>query len=309
MNKQTSAVTRRNFLKLMGAAGAASFAAGVPSIAVGRVRAAQTGVAIGRVVQILKGDLKVHTYIAPAASFEVTSHIIETPNSLVIVDTQFLQTAAREVLAYAESLGKPIDRVILSHQHPDHASGGNIFAGIPFVTTQAVADGVQADIDGGGVQQRAQLVGEAEVPAEPRLPEATLSAGETTIDGYTFAFDVVANAEAPEQIIVRLPEVGIAILQDLIYTNAHFFPGVDRANWVSILADLRSLTTYDTLLAGHGLPTSLGEIDQAIEYLTFASELAEGATTVEDVTVPLQERYPAYGAAGILSFWGLFIQS
>jgi glyoxylase-like metal-dependent hydrolase (beta-lactamase superfamily II) len=264
---------------------------------------------IGRIVQVLKGDVKIHTYIAPPASFLVTSHIIETPNQMVVVDTQFLQTAARDVLAYAESLGKPIERVILSHAHPDHWSGGNIFDGVPLVSTQAIADAVQADIDGGGVTQRAGLVGEAEVPAVPRVPEAGIEAGALTIDGVNFEFQVYDNAEAPQQIVVALPDHGVVIAQDLLYTNAHFFPGLDRANWISILQGWQAAGGFDTLLSGHGMPTSPGELTNAIQYLTLANELVANATSADDVVVGLTEAFPGYEVDGILQFWGLFIQS
>ncbi len=300
-----NALSRRAVLRMMGAAGAVAALGGMPNLT--RRARAQSSM-IGRIVQTLKGDVTVHTYIAPPTSFLVTSHIVETPNQLVIVDTQFLQTAARDVLAYAESLGKPIERVILSHQHPDHSSGGNIFAGIPFVTTPAIAEGVQADLDAGGVQQRAGLVGESEVPAEPRVPEASFEAGTFEVDGVTFDAQVYDNAEAPQQIVLRLPDHGIVVAQDLVYTNGHAFPGTDRQNWISILSELQSAGDFDTLLSGHGMPTSPGEITQMIQYLSLADELAANTTSADDVIAGLTAEYPGYEVEGILQFWGLFIQ-
>jgi glyoxylase-like metal-dependent hydrolase (beta-lactamase superfamily II) len=298
-------LSRRAILRMMGAAGAAVAVGGLPRFA--RRARAQSSM-IGRIVQTLKGDVTIHTYIAPPASFLVTSHIIETPNQLIVVDTQFLQTAARDVLAYAEGLGKPIERVILSHAHPDHSSGGNIFADAPFVTTAPIAEGVQADIDAGGVQQRAELVGESEVPAEPRLPEASLEAGTFAVDGVTFDVQVYDNAEAPQQIVLRLPDHGVVVAQDLVYTNGHAFPGVDRQNWISILEGLRAAGDFDTLLSGHGMPTSPGELTQMIRYLSLADELAGSATSADDVISALTAEYPGYEVEGILQFWGLFIQ-
>ncbi|MDX2139446.1 MAG: MBL fold metallo-hydrolase [Chloroflexota bacterium] len=302
-----SQLSRRSFLQMVGAAGAASAVTGLLPGSLRRAAAQPEGM-IGRIVQVLKGDVRIHTYTAPPASFLVTSHIIETPNTLVIVDAQFLQTAARDVLAYAESLGKPIDRVILSHAHPDHWSGGNIFADVPFVSTAAIAQGVQADIDGGGVAQRAGLVGESEVPAEPRVPEAGIEAGALTIDGVNFDIQIYDNVEAPQQLVVRLPDHGVVVAQDLVYTNAHFFPGIDRANWISILEGLRAAGDFDTLLAGHGMPTSPGELTQAIRYLTVAEAAAASATSADEVIAALTTEYPGYEVEGILQFWGLFIQ-
>jgi glyoxylase-like metal-dependent hydrolase (beta-lactamase superfamily II) len=300
-------ISRRNFLYTLGAAGAAA-ALPVGATLARRAPVARQSGMMGRVVILPKGDVTVHTYVAPDASLLVTSHIIETPNNLVIIDAQFLQSAAQEVRAYADSLGKPIERLILSHAHPDHWSGANLFPDVPFVSTAAAAEGVQADIDGGGVEQRAGMVGESEVPAEPRAPEGSVEAGETTIDGVTFAFDVVNNAEAPEHLNVRLPDYGVVVVQDLIYNNAHFFPGLDRANWISILEDMRGMTDYDTVLVGHGLPATIGELDNAIKYLQFAEAAAVEAGSADDVIAALQAEYPTYQGAGILPFWGMFVQ-
>jgi glyoxylase-like metal-dependent hydrolase (beta-lactamase superfamily II) len=299
-------VTRRDMLKMMGTAGAAAVGSALLPKA-GLVTAQPTEI-MGRVVQVLKGDVKIHTYLAPEYSFLVSSHIIETPDALVIVDTQFLQSAGSEVVAYAESLGKPIERILLSHAHPDHWSGANLFADTPFISTASIAAAVQADIDNGGVEQRAGLVGESEVPAEPRVPEGVLETGETSIAGLTFEIESVANAEAPEQLIIRLPDLGTVIVQDLLYNNAHFFPGVDRANWITILEGLRGLSGYDTVLVGHGLPATLGLIEPAIQYLEFANEVAASAESADDIAAALQAEYPSYAGAGILSFWGLFFQ-
>lgn len=300
-------LSRRTLLKAAGTAGvAAAVGSFAPAV---RLRGAETTLpTIGRIVQIPKGDVTIHTYLAPAASFLVTSHIIETPNQLVVVDAQFLQTAAREVRAYAESLGKPIDRVIVSHAHPDHWSGTNIFEGVPVVSTAAVATGIQADIDNGGIQQRIGLVGESEVPATPLVPEGSLEVGALSIDGVNMEVQVVANAESPEQVVLRLPDQGVIVLQDLLYSDSHFFPGVDRANWVSVLEGLRTEAGFDTLLAGHGLPASRGELTQAIKYLTFASEAAASANSADEVIAALTAEFPGYDVEGILQFWGLFFQ-
>lgn len=55
------------------------------------------------------GELTVHTLTAPVAMFANSTHIIETPNSLVLVDTQFFLPNALDFRAYADELGKPID--------------------------------------------------------------------------------------------------------------------------------------------------------------------------------------------------------
>jgi glyoxylase-like metal-dependent hydrolase (beta-lactamase superfamily II) len=301
-------LTRRHFLQALGAAGAASALSFAPSF--GRFAArAQASPMLGRVFQFARGGVTFHTYVAPDASTQVTSHIIETDNSLVIIDAQLIQGFAAEVKAYADGLGKPIDRLIISHQHPDHFLGANVFENTPAVTTPSIAEATQVYVDGGGVAGLIPLLGEANLPAEPRVPEGGLEAGDLTIDGVAFALEVVTDAEAPEHLIVRVPDAGVVIVQDLIYAGAHFFPGQNRANWIDILAGLRErVSTEDVMLVGHGLPSGRGELDNAITYLTAANALVEGGASADEVIAGLTAQFPAYGGTGLLSFWGLFIQ-
>ena len=49
--------------------------------------------------------------------------MIEGPNAVVIFDGQLLLPYADEVASYVQTLGKPVDRIILSHAHTDHWGG------------------------------------------------------------------------------------------------------------------------------------------------------------------------------------------
>ena len=73
------------------------------------------------------GDLMIHSLTAPVQAFANSTHIIETPNTLVLVDTQFFLPNAVDVRAYADELGKPIDRLYITHEHPDHFLGSEAF--------------------------------------------------------------------------------------------------------------------------------------------------------------------------------------
>ena len=84
----------------------------------------------GKVVSIKIDDkVTIHHY---ETSFPilVNSYIIELPNKLVIFDAQFILPAANELLIHARSLRKPIDRIILSHAHPDHFFGLEKFSNV-----------------------------------------------------------------------------------------------------------------------------------------------------------------------------------
>jgi glyoxylase-like metal-dependent hydrolase (beta-lactamase superfamily II) len=296
MANGNSNISRRQFV---GASGALLAGAAVAGTLTGQVVHAQQTALQGRIVALKKGPVTIHTYVAPEASVQVTSHIIETAKSLVIVDTQFLQSFGKEVRAYADSLKKPISQVILSHEHPDHWYGGNLYKDVPFTSTATVQKNIQAQIDSGAVAANVKTF----------APDGKLTPGVQTIDGVTLDIEAKLNAESPEQLVIKIPEAGAIIVQDLLYNGLHFFPGLDRKNWLTILESFRALKGFDTVLVGHGLPTNLGQIDHAIEYLTFVNETVANAKTAEDISAALAKRYPAYQGQFLLTFWPLFFKA
>jgi len=62
---------------------------------------------------------------APGQSnFSVSNFgLIEGPKSLLAIDAGGGPQHARNFLAAAKTLGKPIDRVVITHEHPDHSTG------------------------------------------------------------------------------------------------------------------------------------------------------------------------------------------
>lgn len=306
--------TRRNFIKALGASSivAAGMSFGTGATTTARVAAQTTTSPTGKIVITQTGPVKLHTYIGPDESANVTSHLIELRRSLVMVDCQFWQSAAADWLDYINSLDKPLERVILSHSHPDHWLASNTYADVPFVSTETIATEVETSVEEGMLDGLAERLGEDEVPEEPYLPVGEIEAGEETIDGETFVYDIYENAEATEQIVIRLPEAGVAIVQDLIYSNVHFFPlGVDVPNWMAVLRELRGLAQegYTTLLPGHGVPTTLGELDQGLAYLAFQEETLYNAITAEDAITALMVRYPMFAGVGILNFVNMLYPS
>jgi glyoxylase-like metal-dependent hydrolase (beta-lactamase superfamily II) len=69
----------------------------------------------------------IHTFIAPEEGWLVTSHIIELPSQLFVVDAQYALPYARAVARYAEELKKPLTRLYVTHYHPDHLLGAAVF--------------------------------------------------------------------------------------------------------------------------------------------------------------------------------------
>jgi len=282
-------LSRRNFVKAVGAMTAA--AAIAPQV-VPTKRALAQDTRAGKVVITNQGGINIHTYVAPADSAEVTSHLIETENSLVLVDAQFNPGYAAEIAAYAEASGKSIDRIYLSHEHQDHFSGISAFDA-PFITTDVIAENVVAS---GAL-------------GDNHAPEGGVVAGSETIDGVEFEFDIINNAEAPEHLIIRIPAAGAVVAQDLVYSNSHAYPLGMNDGWIEALNGLRGLAGegYNTILAGHGVPTSFGVLDTQIEYLNRLMEAIENSSDAEELIATMTEQYPSYGVQVILDLFAGFL--
>src|SRR5260370_29287817 len=69
------------------------------------------------------GPVKIHSYLSPLDGFHVNTQMIEGQTAVVIIDGQLLLPYADEVASYVQTLGKPVDRIILSHAHTHHPSG------------------------------------------------------------------------------------------------------------------------------------------------------------------------------------------
>src|ERR1700730_11543421 len=73
-------------------------------------------VASGRMGAILVsqvGPVKIHSYLSPVDGFHVNTQMIEGPTAVVIFDGQLLLPYADEVASYVQTLGKPVERIIL----------------------------------------------------------------------------------------------------------------------------------------------------------------------------------------------------
>ena len=53
----------------------------------------------------------------------VNTQIVEGRSSVMVFDGQLYLPYAEEVASYIKTIGKPVDRFILSHGHSDHWSG------------------------------------------------------------------------------------------------------------------------------------------------------------------------------------------
>lgn len=254
------------------------------------------GLPAGTLHSFSTGGVGFHTYVSPPQAVSVTAHIVEFDDQLLLVDSTFMPPTAMEVAGAIASTGKPVGMAVLSHEHPDHWSAADVYEGIQFATLPAIRDAVVAEASANGG-----------APANiANGPDITI--GTTKMSGVPVEFRHYENAEAPHHVVVVLPDQKVAIVQDLVYNGVFFAPGVDRANWIKILEELRDDPACETLLVGHGLPTTRGDLDTAIAYIKVMDTAMTTAGTPEEATAMIKAAFPGYGGDFLLSlipeYWG-----
>lgn len=252
----------------------------------------------GTVTVVDKGAVRVHSYMAPDDSLHVTTQLIETPARVIAVDAQYALAYADEVVAYAQGLGKPIDRLVVTHAHPDHFHGAARF-GAPVHALPAVRDQIAAQ---GDAQDPTGIF----IPVADITPTVEITPSTEVIDGVAFVFEAVTGGEAADELVIKLPEQGVLVAQDLVYHDIHLFLGNnDIAGWQRAVEQLAGDSSYDTVLAGHGLPAGPEVFAELRRYLADARELL--GDDGEAYKKAILERYPSYGGPFLIDIGNQYL--
>jgi glyoxylase-like metal-dependent hydrolase (beta-lactamase superfamily II) len=252
---------------------------------------------LGKLSLTQSQNLTVHTYTAPDDGWRVNTHIIELPSQLLVVDAQYLLPHAREVVSYAQTLGKPITRLYLSHYHPDHILGAAAFSA-PIYALPEVKAKIEAAGDRIAAEERAKH--DDSIPSHAERPSLVVEPGIETIDGHLIDFIGLTKAETENALMVGLPEHSILITQDLIYNRVHVFIGEKAfADWHEALRQAERLH-YQKLLPGHGDPGGRGLYDDMHDYLAVAREAYLDSDNPAEFKQRLLADFPDYEARELL---------
>jgi glyoxylase-like metal-dependent hydrolase (beta-lactamase superfamily II) len=268
------------------------------------------------------GDVRIHTFISAFTTDNIANatHIIESKNALVLIDGQFLAHYAREFRRYADGLakttGKKIDRLYLSHFHPDHWFGlGTAFVDIPVYALPETIDDIKKH---GAVSRENHLkkLGD-EAPPEKIVipgnevnpkhtniidPHGAAEADQETIDGVRYVFSKITNTEIDFLLTIGLPDLGVCIAQDLLYSGTHLYLTANMKHWIEILGELLK-SDYELFMPGHGFPADKGEVARNSEYLSAALYANDSESSKYDFKPFLLERYPGRLCPGIFDIY------
>ena len=241
-------------------------------------------------IEVLKlGEHKIHTFYGVS-----NSHIIETPKKLIMIDAQFNFKLAKKLNSYIKSLNKPLDRIILSHAHPDHWFGSEIFKDTKIVSTQ----GVKTDLKNHGERYIKIMKPKLKdnMPDNVIILDEIINLGNKNWDGLNVILEEYTEHESHHSIAIKIPKYGVMIGQDLFYHNTHLVASDKNRNknWAKILKSFykKEASNYPTILVGHGTNTNPEVFNEDIAYLEKLEEIIESGATMEETKAALIKEYP-----------------
>jgi len=300
-----AALSRSRFLRLAAGALLPFIGLRLSAAAAGTKDAAAPG-RMGTILVSQFGPVKIHSYLSPAEGLQVNTQMIEGPNAVVIFDGQLLLPYAGEVASYVQTIGKPVDRIILSHAHTDHWGGLQVlterFPGVRVFALDGVADQIRA----GGPARLDRLrrnYGD-KAAAKVTVPTETITEGLQRIDGVTYDFKRFVDAESDLQLAALLPEQKVLMAFDLVYSpKQHAFTGGNHFDqWIIILETLKALQGYDTIIIGHDTPVDRSAIDSMITYVKRAKAIHSASTDAKTYSESLKAAFPDRQLASMVDF-------
>jgi hypothetical protein len=134
-------------------------------------------------------------------------------------------------------------------------------------------------------------------------PSVIQQTGEETIGNVKFIFEKSLNNESAVSLIIKLPELGVYIAQDIVYNKIHLFIEGDTKGWETALNKIIKEKTYKIILAGHGKEGGIALLKENLKYLAFVNATILNTKNKEDFKAAIIKKYPEYGGEQLVDIY------
>ncbi len=242
----------------------------------------------------------------------VNTHWIETPTSVIVIDTQRDTLHAAEALTAVKALRKPVRAIFVTHGHPDHYTGLEQFREEwPDADIYASAETIRViETDHYGYHQVVRELAPDAAPDTFVVPNKVIDTDSTlSIDGVTIVTREMGPSEATSATALYLPANGDLYTGDTVLNAMHGFFLEERSDEVLSTVDAYRILFPDvvTIHPGHGDPGAAEDLLVAHAAYTVdargrvARAIAEGLdpeAVVSRVEEELLEAYPGHTVPG-----------
>lgn len=248
-------------------------------------------------------DPRVGAFVSSPWGFSTSSYWIEGPTGLILVDAQFLPSAAERFVQTAERVtGKRAELAVVLHANPDKYNGTGVLQrrGVRVVSARQVVERIPA-ID----EERRRFFAERyspDYPASLALPESfgdatrTLRAGGVEVTAH-----VLGAGCSNAHVVVEFD--GHLFPGDLVANRNHsWLKEADVDAWLARLDDMRRMGPR-LVHPGRGPAGAPTLLDDEARYLRLVQRLVREAhpTRPEDeaacdaIRARVEAEYPGYG--------------
>lgn len=185
----------------------------------------------------------------------VNAFVVELDSTVVVVDSTLAPSDARALREMANSFGKPIAGVLLTHGHPDHFWGLVAFPDVPRYASRGCLEFAQRE-DITKAETARTLLGD-DFPESRIFPNEIIEDGTVlTFDGISFTFRDLGPGESDSDGMWVFHEGSVThvFTGDTIALNCHcFFRDGHAHEWIDNLDRLEHEFDNGTrLYLGHG---------------------------------------------------------
>jgi cyclase len=278
MHRENSNVSRRELLSSLGVVTLAAVARN----SVAADAAAAPAGPFGAVATEIHSELKmlapnVYAFVqreaAGQSNLSVSNFgIVVGPRSLLAIDAGGGPQHARNFIAAAKPLGKPFDRVIITHEHPDHIVGLTQFpADIEIVAqeetrVQMVKMGQPATPAYWATNPawgRAGDVNRVILPTVTFHDRMSVFYGDTQVD-----FIWPGRAHTSGDALIRLPKERILFMGDIGFFGVTPLNGSGFiVDWIKVCDSLLQDPGVETMVPGHGPVGTKADLKEMRDYL------------------------------------------
>ena len=255
-----------------------------------------------KIEKVVLDTVTIHCVQSPEDGELTNAQVIETAGKLMLVDTLQLKPHSEELRNYIETLGKPLDRIIITHLHPDHWMGAPAFKDVPIYALNEVIGAISGMADYFIGYHRSLHPENADqvIFGDKNLPTLTLSEGILEFDGVELNLIKILDTECQVNLLVEILGEKVLLAQDLIYNDVFAYFG-DKTmggqycfdNWINELVHLKS-KGFQHILPGHGQPTDASVFDKQIDYLKYVKQLVYQGLQGQELIEKIVSRYPEY---------------
>ncbi|MBV7263363.1 MBL fold metallo-hydrolase [Photobacterium sp. WH24] len=262
-------------------------------------------------------NFSVHMVTSSEKTFFTNAFIVETENSVILIDSMMTISEAEFVKQSIISIGKELSAVIITHPHPDHYNGLSTIIGedhhISIYGTEKSSEVIINSFDDKEKKWRPYFGDEW---PKVKIPPNRFIQGSEVLyfDNIRFSFEEIGKGESNSDLLIKVGNHdSIIFVGDLVFNNMHSFMNDGHSSlWISKLQKIKEKVHKSCIIfTGHGEPDqAYFLIEKQISYIKLyqneIQSISQGRSQLTDdeksiFVEIISRRYPHYKLLDFIS--------